>query len=69
MNKGTIFWGYIDDKNKIEVKRYTNDRQIENYERLPFVKGIFNPFFAANIREATMMILDKYREEIKKDSH
>lgn len=67
MNKGILFWAYLDDKDKIEVKRYTNDRQIENYERLPFVKGIFGPFYSQNIRTATMAILEKYREEIKKD--
>jgi hypothetical protein len=69
MTKDLLYWGYIDDQNKIEVKRYINDRQIQNYEALPFVKGIFDPFYAANIRQATEMILDKYREEIKKDTH
>lgn len=64
MNKGTLFWGYVDDKGKIEIKRYTNDRVIENFERLPFVKGIFDPFYAINIKEAAEMILDRYRKEL-----
>ena len=47
--KGIIYWGYVDEDGKIEVKRYVNDRQIENYERLPFVKGIFDPFYARDV--------------------
>lgn len=60
--KGSIFWAYLDDEGKIYVKRYKNDRQIENYERLPFVKGIFDPFYAMNQQEAIAKIDAKLRE-------
>jgi hypothetical protein len=61
-NKGLIFWGYVDDQGKIEVKRYVSDKQIANYESLPFVKGIFDPFYAVDIWTARRMIEAKYKE-------
>jgi len=64
MKKEPIFWGYVDDMGKIEVKRYVNDRQIANYEALPFVKGIFDPFHCKDIWEARRMIEAKYRQEL-----
>ena len=59
-----IFWGYIDDQQKIHLKKYTNDRQIENYERMPFVKGIFEPFYAESSEQAMTKILQRFRKEI-----
>jgi len=59
-----LFWGYLDDNGKIYVKKYVNDRQIANYESLPFVKGIFDVFVAANIQQAKMMILERYKQEL-----
>ncbi len=64
MNKQNIFWGYLDDQGQIEVKRYVDDRMIENYERMPFVKGIFNPFTARDIWEARQKVLDRYKQEL-----
>jgi hypothetical protein len=63
MNK-QIFWGYIDDQGKIEVKKYFDDRTIENYERLPFVKGVFDPFYANDIWDARKMITERYKMEM-----
>jgi hypothetical protein len=58
-----LFWGYVDDQGKIEVKRYSSDRQIRNYEQMPFVKGIFDPFKARDILQAKMMIMARYQME------
>jgi len=62
--KGSLFWGYLDNEGQIEVKKYVNDRQIANYERLPFVTGIFDPFYAADIWEARRMVEARYKEEL-----
>ncbi len=64
MSKGTLFWGYIDLDGKIEVKKYINDRIIRNFEALPFVQGIFDPFYAADIWAARQMILARYQQEL-----
>lgn len=62
--KRSLFWGYIDNENKIHIKKYVDDRTIENYERLPFVTGIFDPFYADNITDAANQILDCYRQTL-----
>lgn len=62
--KGSIFWGYLDSDGRIYVKKYINDRIIENYERLPFVKGIFDPFYASNIQQAAALIKERYIKEL-----
>lgn len=60
--KGLYWWAYLDDQGMIHVKRYTNDRQIQNYEQLPFCKGIFDPFEAYDYAHAKQKCLEKYRE-------
>lgn len=62
MIKGLLFWGYVDDSGVIHVKRYVSDRVIENYEKLPFCKGIFGPFEAYDIQQARQMCALKYQE-------
>lgn len=57
-----IWWGYLDDKNIIHVKRYTTDRAIANAEAMPFVKGIFDPFTARDYNDARRKIMNKYYE-------
>lgn len=67
-----LFWGYVDYEEKIHVKRYVNDRSIRNAQDSGTTIGIFDPFYAANIEEATHMILEKWREQrvfIKKETH
>lgn len=64
MSKEPLFWGYVDDMGKIEVKKYINDRIIRNYESMPFVKGIFDPFRARDIWQARQMILARYQQEL-----
>ena len=67
-----LWWGYIDYNEKIHVKRYTTDRAIRNAEDSGTTIGIFPPFEARNIEEATHMILEKWREEraiMKKDAN
>jgi len=58
-----IFWGYIDYDEKIHVKKYTNDRAIRNAQDSGTTIGIFDPFTARNIEEATHKILNAYRDE------
>lgn len=72
LNDGTWFWGYVDTSEKIYIKRYKNDREIRNYEQMPFTIGIFDPFKAKNIEEAALMLTQKWREErvmMKKESN
>ena len=60
--KGLLFWGYVDDQGVISIKYYTNDRIIENTERLPFCRGIFDPFEAYSMEDAKQKCLAKYKE-------
>lgn len=67
-----LYWGYVDIHEKIHVKRFTNDRAIRNAQDSGTTIGIFDPFYAKNIEEATHKILEKWREErltLKKDSN
>lgn len=66
--KGLLFWGYLDDEGQIFVKRYTSDREIANYERLPFTRGIFDPFEAFDINQAREMIKERYMMEKRKEN-
>lgn len=63
---GLLFWGYLDTDGVIHIKRYTDDRTIENYERSPFVAGIFDPFYAFDSKHAEEKIKECYQNEIKK---
>lgn len=65
--KGLLFWAYLDDEGKVHVKRYINDNLIANYERLPFVKGIFDPFEAYDMQHARELVYRCYLEEKRKD--
>ena len=65
--KGLLFWGYLDDQGVIHVKYYTNDRIIRNYESLPFVKGIFDPFESYSMEEAKQKVMARYKEEMQKE--
>ena len=67
-----LFWAYIDINEKIHVKRYRDDRAIRNAQDSGTTIGIFEPFYAENIEEATHKILDKWREErltLKKEAN
>jgi len=67
-----LYWAYVDYEEKIHVKRFTNDRAIRNAQDSGTTLGIFDPFYAENIEDATHMILNKYREErafMKKDAN
>ena len=64
--KGLLFWGYIDKDGVIFVKRYVNDKIIANFERLPFVAGIFDPFEAFDMKHAEELVKARYAEELKK---
>lgn len=57
-----LFWGYVDYNEKIHIKRYTNDRAIRNAQDSGTTIGIFDPFYAKNIEEASHMIIQKWRE-------
>jgi hypothetical protein len=66
MSKGQLFWGYIDIWDKVHVKRYRTDRAIANAERSVMTKGIFDPFYAKDLVEAKMKIMERYADEILK---
>jgi hypothetical protein len=57
-----LFWGYVDYNEKIHIKRYTNDKAIRNAQDSGTTLGIFDPFYAKDIEEASHLILKKYRE-------
>jgi hypothetical protein len=58
-----LWWGYVDLYEQIHVKRYRGDRAIRNAQDSGTTIGIFDPFPARNIEEATHLILEKWREE------
>jgi len=67
-----LYWAYVDYEEKIHVKLYRNDRLIRNAQDSGTTIAIADPFYAANIEDATHIILDKWREErifIKKETH
>lgn len=67
-----LWWGYVDYDEKIHVKRFKTDRAIRNAQDSGTTIGIFDPFYAANIEEATHAILEKWREQrvfLKKDAN
>lgn len=57
-----LFWGYVDIFEKIHIKRYKGDRAIRNAQDSGTTIGIFDPFYADNIEEATHAIIEKWRE-------
>lgn len=56
------WWAYLDDQGVIRIKRYKNDHEIENCERMFFCKGIFNVFEAANYEHAKQLIIEFLNE-------
>lgn len=72
ITSGKWFYGYLDDLGVIRVKPYRGDKEIQNLEQLPFVRGIFEPMKAASKHEAQMMIASWLTEqqitEARKDS-
>jgi len=65
-----LYWGYVDYDEKIHVKLYKGDGGIRNAQDSGTTIGIFDPFYALNIEEATHAILEKWREQcafMKKD--
>lgn len=52
-----LYWGYLDDSGVIHVKQYVDDKTIQNYEQLPFCKGIFDPFYAKSLHQAQQKIM------------
>lgn len=56
------YWGYLDDQGVIHVKRYHTDWDLQKCEQMPFCRGIFDPFTAANKREALQKCQDKLKE-------
>lgn len=50
------WWGYLDDRGVIHIKKYTGDKAIQNCEQMPFCKGIFDPFEAWDSKDAKIKI-------------
>jgi hypothetical protein len=61
--KGLLFWGYLDEEGVVHVKRYTTDRAIANMERMPWCKGIFDPFEAFDFSEAQRKCIQRFNED------
>lgn len=61
------WWAYLDSEGIIHVKRYTTDKAIANCERMPYCKGIFEPFEACNYAEAQQMCLQVYETDRYKE--
>lgn len=57
LNNGKWWWAYLDDTGVIRIKPYTTDKIIQNTEQLPFCRGIFDPFEAANKLDAERKII------------
>lgn len=67
-----LYWAYVDYDEQIHVKLYRNDRAVRNAQDSGTTIGIFDPFYARNIEEATHKVLEKWREERgfwKKEAH
>lgn len=62
-----LFWGYLDWEGVIRIKRYTDDRAIANCERMPFCKGIFDPFYAETYSDAKAKITQFLNEQQAKE--
>lgn len=58
-----LWWGYLDTDGIITVKKYTTDWDIQKVEQLPFCKGIFSPFPAADKAHAMALIQDQWLEK------
>lgn len=56
------WWAYLDDQGVIRIKKYVSDRAIQNCEQMPFCRGIFDPFEAANYQEAKLKIQEFLRQ-------
>lgn len=63
---GKWWWAYLDDLGVVRVLPYTDDAIIERTERLPFCRGIFDPFIANNKQDAKIKIAQFLSEEAKK---
>lgn len=57
------WWGYLDDRGVIHIKRYTSDRAIQNCEQMPFCKGIFDVFEAYDYTHARSIITTFLKEQ------
>lgn len=57
-----LFWGYVDYDEKIHIKRYKNDKAIQRAQDSGTTIGIFDPFYARSLEEASHKILEKWRE-------
>lgn len=55
--KFSLWWAYLDDQGVIRIKKYTDDKAIQNCEQMPFCRGIFDPFQARDYQEAQIKIM------------
>lgn len=56
MNK---WWGYIHTNGSIQVKRYFDQRDLEDAHESPFVSKVINPFEAEGRDDAIRIIKEK----------
>lgn len=68
LHNGKWWWGYLDDTGVVRVLPYTDDAIIERTERLPFCRGIFDPFTAPSKTVAQYKIAEFLSEEARKEA-
>lgn len=64
---GVMWWGFIDFKDRITVKRFFSPQIIRQAEHDKNIKGIFDPFLAEDREEAMEMVLNRYRIQLEQD--
>lgn len=67
IKSGKWWWGYLHENGEVHIMRYSNDKIIANYERLPMIKGIFDPFEAFDSTDAKKQCLAKLKEVQEND--
>ena len=50
------WWGYLHQNNSIQVKRFFDQRDLDEARQSPFVKSVWLPFHARNREEALNVI-------------
>ena len=58
-----LFWGYLDDRGVITVKKYVTDWDIQKVEQLPFCKGIFEPIGCVDAVDAHQKFSERLQLE------
>lgn len=63
-----VWWGWLDVRQQITVRRYVSRQQIELKEKELTTRGIFDPFPASCVEEAMEICLSRYRLQLDEDA-